>query len=254
MIRTAPALIALAFLAACGNTEAKAGARAAAAPASAPAGGSPGGQAASAATEASAPATGVAASPESGAQRPFDHAPEVIRGIYLNAYAASGHRLRQLLALADRTEINTFVVDVKDERGPHYESQLPLVKQMTQPGQNTLRSLKAFADTIHAHKLYLMARIVVFKDPILSKAHPDWSIRRPGSGLWMDKKGNTWVSAWDRDVWDYNIEIAQEAAKAGFDEIQFDYVRFPEPFPSLPPQVHPEAKGNRTDAIVGFLN
>jgi hypothetical protein len=99
-----------------------------------------------------------------------------------------------------------------------------------------------------------MARIVVFKDPVLSKAKPEWSIRNPDGGLWVDKAGNTWVSAWDDDVWDYNLDIAEEVARAGFDEIQFDYVRFPEPYASLPAQVHPEAEGARTDAIAAFLN
>jgi hypothetical protein len=94
----------------------------------------------------------------------------------------------------------------------------------------------------------------VFKDPILSKAKPEWSVQRPGGGLWVDKAGNTWVSTWDENVWDYNLDIAEEAAKAGFDEIQFDYVRFAEPYKSLPPQVHPRARGDRTDAIAAFLN
>jgi hypothetical protein len=61
------------------------------------------------------------------------------------------------------------------------------------------------------------------------------------------------VSAWDTDVWDYNLDIAEEVARAGFDEIQFDYVRFPEAFRSLPPQVHPEARGARAEAIASFL-
>jgi len=220
--RPAPAILALALLAACGNAGARsAPERAAAVPAPPPA-----------------------------ALR----TPDVIRGLYLNTYAAGGHkRLHELLGIADRTEINTFVVDVKDERGPHYDTAIPLARELTQPAQNTLHNLKTLTDTLHAHGVYAIARIVVFKDPILSKAKPDWSIRRAGGGLWADKKGNTWVSAWSKDVWDYNIRIAEEAARAGFDEIQFDYVRFPEPFPSLPPQVHPEARGDRTDAIVAFL-
>jgi hypothetical protein len=102
--------------------------------------------------------------------------------------------------------------------------------------------------------VWTIARIVVFKDPLLSKAKPDWSIRKAGGDLWRDKQGNTWVSAWDPNVWEYNITIAEDVLKAGFDEIQFDYVRFPEPFPSLPQQVHPNAKGDRTDAIVQFLS
>jgi hypothetical protein len=182
--------------------------------------------------------------------------PAQIRGIYLNAYAAgSPTRLPRLLAMADSTEINAFVVDVKDEKGLHYRgSQIALANELAQPGELTIRDLKAFTDTLRARNVYSIARVVVFKDPILSKAHPDWSVRKAGGGLWTDKAGNTWVSPWDERVWDYNIAIAEEAARAGFDMIQFDYVRFPEPYKSLPPQVHPRAKGDRTDAIAAFLN
>ena len=182
-------------------------------------------------------------------------APAQIRGIYLNAYAAgSARRLPVLLALSDTTELNTFVVDVKDEKGVHYRSQLELPTSLAQPGEQTIRNISAFVDTLHAHGIHAVARIVVFKDPILSKAKPEWSIRTPDGGLWMDKAGNTWVSAWEPAVWDYNISIAEEVAKAGFDEIQFDYIRFPEPYASLPEQVHPKAAGTRTEAIVAFLD
>ncbi|MBW3628352.1 MAG: putative glycoside hydrolase [Gemmatimonadetes bacterium] len=191
----------------------------------------------------------------SAAPAPASKAPAQIRGLYINAYAAgSKARLPKLIAMADSTEINTFVVDVKSERGIHYTSQVALATELQQQGENTLRDLKAFVDTLHAHNIYTMARIVIFKDPILSKARPKWSIKKADGGLWVDKAGNTWVSAWDSEVWDYNLDIAEEAARAGFDEIQFDYVRFPEPYASLPPQVHPEAKGDRTDAIAAFLN
>ncbi|MGQ0561251.1 MAG: putative glycoside hydrolase [Gemmatimonadota bacterium] len=183
---------------------------------------------------------------------PASGAPAQIRGIYLNAYAAgSTRRLATLLALADSTEINTFVVDVKDEKGMRYRTGLPLQKEIG--GEVTISNLAALVDTMHAHGLWTGARIVVFKDPLLSKAKPEWSIRTAGGALWQDKAGNTWVSSWDPNVWDYNIQIAEEVLKAGFDEVQFDYVRFPEPFPSLPPQVHAQARGDRTDAIVGFL-
>jgi len=146
------------------------------------------------------------------------------------------------------------VVDVKDEKGVHYRSQLELPTSLAQPGEQTIRNISAFVDTLHAHGIHAVARIVVFKDPILSKAKPEWSIRTPDGGLWMDKAGNTWVSAWEPAVWDYNISIAEEVAKAGFDEIQFDYIRFPEPYASLPEQVHPKAAGTRTEAIVAFLD
>ncbi len=206
----------------------------------------------SAGTATSSPPSLSAAAVDPAAVR--RNAPVTIRGIYLNAYAAgSRKRLAQLLALADRTEINTFVVDVKDEKGVHYDTKIELARSLAQKGEITISSLSALVDTLHAHGLHAIARIVVFKDPILSKARPDWSVRTRSGSLWADKAGFTWVSAWEPAVWDYNIAIAREAVVAGFDEVQFDYVRFPEAYRSLPEQVHPRAAGSKTDAIVAFL-
>jgi hypothetical protein len=235
--------LALALAAACGDAGAKTASRT-------PGGASNGGSGGDSAAAAS-PAT-----PGSNAQGDVrDNGPAQIRGLYVNAYAAGSRtRLPQLLKMADETEVNAFVVDVKDEKGIRYHTDLPLQHSLEQPGEVTIRDLKALADTMHAHHLYAIARIVVFKDPILSKARPEWSVRAPGGGLWQDKKGNTWVSPWDPHVWDYNLAIAEQAAKAGFNAIQFDYVRFAEPYRSLPPQVHPLAKGARSDAIAAFLN
>jgi hypothetical protein len=180
--------------------------------------------------------------------------PAVIRGIYLNAYAAgSTNRLNSLLGLADSTEINTFVIDVKDERGIRYRSGVELAMELAQAGEVTIRDLPALAARLRERGIWTMARIVIFKDPILAKARPDWSIRRPDGGVWLDREGHSWVSTWDPRVWDYNLDIAEEVARAGFDEIQFDYVRFPEAFRSLPEQVHPKADGTRSDAIAAFL-
>ncbi|HSU14228.1 putative glycoside hydrolase [Longimicrobium sp.] len=241
----AAAIAAFALAAACGkDTPARTG------------GTSAGGDTSSATKTDSATATASPAAPGSTSQGDVrDNAPPQIRGLYINAYAAGSRtRFPQLLKMADETEINAFVVDVKDEKGIRYHTDLPLQHSLEQPGEVTLRDLKALVDTMHAHHIYAMARIVVFKDPILSKARPDWSVKAPGGGLWHDKKGNTWVSPWDPHVWDYNLAIAEQAARAGFDAIQFDYVRFAEPYKSLPPQIHPLAKGDRSDAIAAFLN
>jgi len=186
---------------------------------------------------------------------PRARAPAQIRGLYVNAYAAGSRtRLPTLIAVADSTEINAFVIDVKDERGIRYRSEIELALAIAQPEEVTIRDLSGMLESLREHGIYSIARIVVFNDPILSRSHPDWSIRRPDGSPWVDRAGHTWVSPWDRRVWDYNIAIAEEVARAGFDEIQFDYVRFPEQFRSLPPQVHPQAQGDRTDAIAAFLN
>lgn len=185
---------------------------------------------------------------------PRVESPEVIRGLYLNAYAAgSSSRLRNLIDIADRTEINTFVIDVKDENGVHYPSEIPLARQLTASGTPAIRNLHALLDSLGGHGIYRIARIVVFNDQALAGARPAWTIRQEDGSVWRDRSGNSWVSPWDPEVWEYNLAIAEEVARAGFDEIQFDYIRFPEQFRSLPPQIHPHADGDRTEAIVRFL-
>ncbi|HEX6746512.1 MAG TPA: putative glycoside hydrolase [Longimicrobium sp.] len=204
--------------------------------------------------EAHAQAAAPPALPARARSRPDDPAPPVIRGIYVNAYAAGNPvRRKELLALTDSTELNTWVVDVKDEDGVRYPSALPLAVEATHVRSIPIRNLRGLADTLRAHGIHPIARIVVFKDPRLSRARPDWSIRQPSGGLWHDKVGNTWVNPWDRRVWDYNLAIAEEAVRAGFREVQFDYVRFPEAYRSLPTQVFPTAVGKKADAITGFL-
>ncbi|HEX6037478.1 MAG TPA: putative glycoside hydrolase, partial [Longimicrobium sp.] len=188
--------------------------------------------------------------------RPRDQAPPIIRGIYVSAYAiGSPVKRAELLALADSTEINTFVVDVKDEDGVRHPSQVAVARQAAHERSIPVRDLKGIVDTLRAHGIYPIARVVVFKDPRLSRLKPEWSIRNPDGTIWRDKQGLSWVSPWDRNVWEMNIAVAEEAVRAGFREIQFDYVRFPEQYKSLPTQVHPAADsaGNRTDAIAGFL-
>lgn len=204
-----------------------------------------------------APPAGPPAAPEPPPPpRPRDAAPPIIRGIYVSAYAIGNPvRRAQLLALADTTEINAFVVDVKDEDGVRYPSEVAVARQAAHERSIPVRDLRAMVDTLRAHGIHPIARVVVFKDPRLSRLRPEWSIRTAAGDVWRDRQGLSWVSPWDRDVWEMNIAVAEEAVRAGFREIQFDYVRFPEQYRSLPLQVHPAADstGNRTDAIAGFL-
>jgi hypothetical protein len=188
------------------------------------------------------------------ARPPRETVPPIVRGIYVSSYAiGSPVSRRGLLALTDTTELNTWVVDVKDEDGVRFHSRVPLAREASHWGSIPVRDLRALVDTMKAHDIYPIARVVVFKDPRLSRARPDWSIRTPKGELWRDHQRITWVSPWDRRVWEYNIQVAEEAARAGFREIQFDYVRFPEAYRSLPQQVFPTAVGKKADAITGFL-
>ncbi|MEX2584275.1 MAG: putative glycoside hydrolase [Gemmatimonadota bacterium] len=187
---------------------------------------------------------------------PRENAPRQIRGLYLNSSAASPARLGGYLEMASRTEINAFVVDLKTELGIHYRSDDALARELTRPEHVTIEDLEGFVEELHDNGIWTIARFVAFKDPVLVSARPAWAIRDPAGGVWVDREGNRWVSAWHPEVWEYNIRLAEEAARAGFDEIQFDYVRFPEQYQSLPTQIHGEAPegSDKTAAIATFLD
>ncbi len=178
----------------------------------------------------------------------------IVRGLYVNRFAAqSTKRMRQLVALADTTEINAFVIDIKDEFGLNYASADPVVRRNA-GNAGTIGNLRALLDTLKAHRILSIARIVVFKDSVTARVHPQWTIRKPDGGAWRDKQGLTWVNPYSRELWDYNVRIAEEVVKLGFGEVQFDYIRFPEPYKSLPQQVFPGANGlSKSDALAAFL-
>jgi len=177
-----------------------------------------------------------------------------IRGLYVNRFAAqSTKKMQKLIAIADSTEINAFVIDVKDEFGLNYNSDDPLL-QKNAGTQTKVRNMKALLDTINAHGILPIARIVVFKDSVAARQNPNYVIRKADGSPWRDHKGLTWVNPYANAIWEYNFRIAEESVKMGFGEIQFDYIRFPEPYKSLPAQVFPESKGRgKTEALSEFL-
>jgi hypothetical protein len=176
------------------------------------------------------------------------------RGLYVFRFAANTRRLKHLIGIADSTEINALIIDVKDEFGLNYESSDPMVKKNAGT-QVKAHNLRALVDTIRAHGILPVARIVVFKDSVTARNNPDHTIRKADGSAWHDKKGQTWVNPYANAIWEYNFRVAEEAIKMGFGEIQFDYIRFPEPYKSLPPQVFPEQKGRTKPEVLGeFLS
>ncbi len=151
-----------------------------------------------------------------------------VKALYLTAYStANPKKLDQIIDLIDKTELNAIVIDIKDYSGNIlYDSQLPLVNEL-QTDEGRLGDVQAIIKKLHEHHIYVIARQTVFQDPILSLKKPDWAIGSKRGGLWRDKKGLTWVDPTKKEVWEYNVAIAREAVKLGFDEINFDYVRFP---------------------------
>lgn len=155
-------------------------------------------------------------------------APEV-KGIYVTAHSAAGSRMTQLLKLVDDTELNAMVIDVKDDWGTiMYKTGNPKLEAYGTT-LSVIKDMPALMTTLKQHNIYPIARIVVFKDSTLPKSRPDLSFR-DGKSIWKNRKGESFVNPYAKEVWEYNVEVAKEAAKAGFKEIQFDYVRFPEGF------------------------
>jgi len=178
-----------------------------------------------------------------------------IRGLYVNRFAAqSKKKMQHLIGIADSTEINAFVIDVKDEFGLNYNSSDPML-QKNAGTMTKVANMKSLLDTLNAHGILPIARIVVFKDSVTARMNPDHVIRKADGTPWRDHKGLTWVNPYANAIWEYNFRIAEEAVKMGFGEVQFDYIRFPEPYKSLPQQVFPESNGRgKTEALAEFLN
>jgi hypothetical protein len=178
----------------------------------------------------------------------------VIRALYLNRFAPhSPRKMRRMFAIADSTEINGFVIDMKDEFGLNYRSAKPELRKNAGSGRGMVGNVKALVDSVKAHGLIPIARVVAFKDPVAAEANPDWTIRREDGSIWTDKEGLAWVNAHNKAVWEYNLAVAEELVGLGFEEIQWDYIRFPEPYKSLPKQVFPGATMSKPDALAAFL-
>jgi hypothetical protein len=178
----------------------------------------------------------------------------VVRALYVNRFAAqSAKKMRKLIGIADSTEINALVIDVKDEFGLNYRSSDPGI-QKNAGTAGTIPNLSALLDTLKAHDILPIARLVVFKDSVAARVDPAHTIRRPDGSAWRDKQGLTWVNPYSPEIREYNIRVAEELVRLGFREIQFDYIRFPEPYKSLPPQVFPQANGvAKPQALADFL-
>ena len=163
-------------------------------------------------------------------ERPAFQRPEQVRGIYLNAWAAGSHRrVMALLELARRTEVNAFVIDVKDASGyVSHPTRVELAKSIGADGEIRTPDLAGLLDRLAAEVIWPIARIVVAQDPLLAAARPELAAQDSSGQPWADEDGFLWLDPGQREVWDYHVDLAEEVARLGFPEIQWDYVRFPD--------------------------
>ncbi|WP_409304660.1 putative glycoside hydrolase [Peribacillus sp. SCS-155] len=155
--------------------------------------------------------------------------PEAVRGIYVTGHSAGGSKFNELVKMMNETELNAMVIDIKDDWGNvTYKSSVP-GSPYADIGKNYIKDPKKVLKILEDKQIYPIARVVVFKDSLLSKKKPELSYV-DGKAVWKNGRGESFVNPFLKEVWDYNVGIAIEAAKMGFQEIQFDYVRFPEGF------------------------
>ena len=149
------------------------------------------------------------------------------RGLYITSWTAGIRRFHELADMMGKSYLNGMVIDIKDSTGKvGYPSRVPLVAA-TGAYERRIRDLEGILRFCRERKIHTVARIAVFQDPNLAKARPSLAVGSSGGRIWKDRKGLAWVDPASREVWDYNIALAKEAALLGFDEVQFDYVRFP---------------------------
>lgn len=152
--------------------------------------------------------------------------PVKVRGIYVSGPVAGIARMDELIDLVDQTELNAMVIDIKNDDGKvTYDMQSDQVLEI-EAGVGYIPDIEALVSKCKEKDIYLIARIVAFRDPYLAEKKPEWAVHTKDGGIFRDKSGLAWVNPYQREVWDYLVEIAGEAAAAGFDEVQFDYIRF----------------------------
>ena len=204
--------------------------------------------------EPAAPAPGGPAD-QAGPKDPQKDTAPKIKGIYVTAHSAGGSsRWPALLELVDKTELNAMVIDIKDDYGYiTYPTDHPELAAMG-ASKKIIPDIRKLIDTLQEHDIYPIARIVVFKDSVLARKQPDWSFLNPNGTVWQNNREESFVNPYIEEVWDYNILVAKEAARLGFKEIQFDYVRFPEGFEKRADTLkYFKTEQSRVDIVAGFV-
>jgi hypothetical protein len=179
--------------------------------------------------------------------------PFMVKALYLSSYGFASKQIREAAKEALKlNNMNALVIDVKGDRGfIPFKVDIPLAEEAGAQKNILFKDIKAVVASLKEQGLYLIARIVVFKDDPLAAARPQWAVKTKGGGVFRDRERLRWIDPFHQEAWDYNIAIAKAAAEAGFDEVQFDYVRFPDN--RRVGFAKPANQDSRTEAITGFL-
>jgi len=153
--------------------------------------------------------------------------PAYVRGIYMSSWVAGTPSLRKgLISFIDDSELNSVVIDVKDYTGQVSFLVSDAKLLAAGYGENRISDLAGLIGELHSKNIYVIGRISVFQDPILARSRPELAIKKKSGVLWEDKKGLAWIDPAAKDAWEYTVLVGREAERAGFDELNFDYIRF----------------------------
>lgn len=155
--------------------------------------------------------------------------PTAVKAVYMTSWVASTPSLREkIIELIDTTEVNSVIIDVVDYTGRiSFLVQDPKLAEIG-AAENRIRDIDAFIDELHEKEIYVIARIAVFQNPYLAKIWPEDAVKKASDGsVWADRKGITWLDAGSKRVWEHTVMVGNEAYARGFDELNFDYIRFP---------------------------
>ena len=181
--------------------------------------------------------------------------PTEAKGIYITgAVAGTEHTMPQLTELVENSSLNAMVIDIKNDAGEvTYQMGLPLSQEIGAE----VRYVSDLPEMIRQLKekgIYLIARIVAFKDPILAEKKPEYAVKNADGSVFHDNNGLAWVNPYNEEVWNYLIDLSKQAAELGFDEIQYDYIRFSTAKGIAEADFGAESEGKtKQDAITGFL-
>lgn len=165
----------------------------------------------------------------SAPQVPHLATPGAVKAIYMSSWVAGTPSFRdKLVKIADETEVNAIVIDIKDYTGKiAFPVKDPLLVA-SGAAENRVPDMEAFVKTLHDKNIYVIGRIAVFQDPYYVGKHPELAIKRlSDGGVWKDHKGLPFIDVGSRPYWDYIVALAKESHAMGFDEINFDYIRYP---------------------------
>ena len=154
--------------------------------------------------------------------------PDEVRALYMTSFIASEPKMRQKIHnIINETNINAIVIDIKDYTGKIAFKSLDEKLLSYGSSENRIKDIRDFLNSLHQDGIYTIARIAVFQDPFFANKYKESAVKDKNGNIWKDRKGLSWVDPNSKEYWQYIVLLGKDTAKMGFDELNFDYIRYP---------------------------